>query len=344
MLKTLMARSLALFLLVFINLSCSEQRGGENSLSFNGLTMGTTYSIKINRENASLSGESLVTAVTEILEEINNKMSTYSEGSELSRLNRNTSADWISVSEDLYEVLAVSMEISALSAGSFDITIGPLVNLWGFGPPERQAGLPSHEQIQELLDRSGFQYLQLRSDPPAVKKTEEDLYLDLSAIAKGFAVDRIAEYLQEVGIDNYLVEIGGEIRARGVNEKGQSWRIGIEKPLIEGRKVERILRLENIAMATSGNYRNFFELDGVRYSHTINPVNGYPVSHSLVSVTVLHESASYADALATAFLVMGREKAMRMAESGKIAALFYETEYSGFSESFSTSLRAYLAD
>ena len=337
-------RPLARVLLACLVLACgcSEQAGNAaRPIVLGGLTMGTTYSIKIHAPGLEIKQKQIHERIKLILDEVNASMSTYIEDSELSLLNHAAAGQAIPLSPDLFEVLQDALEINRLTNSAFDITVGPLVNLWGFGP-EKSTKVPNPQDIDKALERSGRELLQLQDSPPGLNKRKDDIYIDLSGIAKGFAVDKIADYLTSEGIDNYLVEIGGEIRASGTNDIGFAWRVGIEQAESESRGVQRILALENIAMATSGDYRNYFEEGGVRYSHTIDPRSGYPIKHKLASVSVLHSKASWADALATGFLVLGTEAAWKIAESQDLAVLFIEKQESGFKESYTPALEAFL--
>lgn len=230
-----------------------------------------------------------------------------------------------------------------MTDGAFDITVGPLVNLWGFGPDGRPEEVPSAEALQQVKDRTGYQHLKLRDNPPAVS-AEPAQYLDLSAIAKGFGVDQVAKYLESEGISAYLVEIGGEIRVNGQKPDGTAWRLAVEEPSGEGRQVNRIVALQQAAMATSGDYRNYYESQGQRYSHTIDPVTGKPISHSLASVTVITENCMTADALATAFNVMGFERANDLAVEQNLAAYFIVRRGDGFETHATPAFLSYLVD
>ena len=288
---------------------------------FSGVAMGTTYSVAIVAPVLPVEKQALRQALEALLEQTDREMSTYRADSELMRLNRAASGGWRPVSQPLLRVLQAAQETSQLSAGAFDITIGPLVNLWGFGPVKKKAVAPTEREIDAALERVGYQKLQLDAPAGAVKKAP-GLFIDLSAIAKGYGVDRIARYLQGLGLSDYLVEIGGELRAQGVNGDKVPWRVGIEKPLAELRAVHRLIELRDTAMATSGNYRNFFEQDGVRYSHAIDPRTGRPITRRLLSVTVLHPAAMRADAWATALLIAGPEQGFALAEKHGLAAYF----------------------
>jgi thiamine biosynthesis lipoprotein len=333
----------ALLVLIVLGPGCDRDSKPVSVITLGGLTMGTTYTIKINEASLELTTERINSDISDILNDVNMLMSTHLSDSELSRINQSTSNDWIPLSPGLYQVINNALRISEISRGSFDVTVGPLVNLWGFGPTESRR-IPDSEEISTALAKTGFQNLLVRSEPPALKKMIPNIYIDLSGIAKGYAVDEIAEYLDQQNINNYMVEIGGEIRAKGVNEVNFAWRIGIEKPEAEQREVQRVIKLDNIGMATSGDYRNFFEEDGKRYSHTIDPRTGLPVAHTLASVTVLHKSAAWADALATAFLVMGKEAAYEIAVRENIAVLFIQREQPGYAESYTNAFLNYLLD
>ncbi len=310
--------------------SCAPERP-EQVHEFTGLTMGTSWSVRINARELPLSRQQLQAQFNAILNRVNLAMSTYLPGSELTRINDTDSAGWLAVSASLMYVLQAAQEINRLTQGAFDITAGPLVNLWGFGP-ERDFTVPGEQQIDTALRLVGPDKLQLDATAPALKKAHAGVQIDLSAIAKGYGVDEIAEYLDRQQLDNFLVEIGGEIRARGVNDKNRPWQIGIEQPAAGQRAVRKVIKLENMAMATSGDYRNYFEKDGARYSHTIDPRTGRPVTHGLASVTVLHPSAMLADAWATGLLVLGPGKGYATALENGLAAYFIIHGEPGFEE------------
>ncbi|MFQ5995474.1 MAG: FAD:protein FMN transferase [Acidiferrobacterales bacterium] len=284
--------------------------------------MGTTYTVKVADPPADLNPDELKATIERVLEKVNDQMSTYRVDSELSKLNSNTSIQWIDSSADLLTVVEEALRVSRLTDGAFDVTVGPLVNLWGFGPGKRANRVPSQQQISQAMSRVGYTKLSTRRSPPAIKKTRSDVSIDLSAIAKGYGVDKVAERLESLAVHNYMVEIGGDLRAKGHNLDGTPWKIGIEKPIPGPRAVQLIIQLQDKGMATSGDYRNFFEKDGQRFSHTINPRKGTPVTHNLVSVTVLSPTAMGADAMATALLVMGPETGFALAERERLAAYF----------------------
>jgi len=264
-------------------------------------------------------------------------MSTYIDDSELSKINQNQTGEWIAVSKSLYQVLKQADNISSLSHGAFDITVGPLVNLWGFGPKGLSFIAPEEETIKQQLLTTGFKNLLFDDENNKIKKQLPELYLDLSAIAKGYAVDKVGLLLDSKGIAGYMIEIGGELRLKGLNIKKKPWRIAVEKPTADQRMIQKVLPLTDISLATSGDYRNFFEVEGVRFSHTIDPRTGKPITHKLASITILSDTTMKADALATALMVLGAEQGYQLAEKENIAALFIIKTKEGFIEKATTS-------
>ena len=291
------------------------------TLEMRGRTMGTSYSVRIVAPagGSPVGLEELRQRVTARLEDMNNLFSTYRPDSEVSRFNAYPGLEWLGVSPDFVAVLERSVSVSRLTDGAFDATVGPLVNLWGFGAGDTTERVPDPEEVERLLPATGYDHLQWRESPLAVRRTRPDVQLDFSAIAKGYAVDRIWELLAEAGLQAYLVEVGGEVRARGRRADGRDWSIGVENP--DGPGIAEAVPLRDAAIATSGDYRNFFEHEGRRYSHVIDPHTGWPVAHDLASVTVVSASAARADALATALLVLGPSAGMELAEREEIAAL-----------------------
>ena len=273
-----------------------------------GSTMGTTYTVRLADELSPAQQEQWQQRVQQCLDDVNGRMSTYRADSEVSRFNRSNSNDWFPVSPDTAVVVAAALEVAQQTQGAFDITVGPLVNLWSFGPERRPAGIPSDAEIDAARQHVGFQHLKVRLDPPALMKGLPELTVDLSGIAKGFAVDQVCELFEEGGIKGYMVEVGGEIRTKGAKADGQLWRIGVELPVAGQRLVQSVLELKDACLATSGDYRNFFEWEGQLYCHEIDPHTGRPVAHGVAEVSVLHaESAMWADAYATGLMVMPPE-------------------------------------
>ena len=331
-------------LTVFAVISTSCGLGHDKNWTvFDGLTMGTSYNIKLELP-AGTDRETVRLGINKVLNDVNQRMSTYLVDSELSIINKTETTKKIPISKELSDLLVTALSISWITNGAFDVTVGPLVNLWGFGPVKTRPAIPSRELIEQTLARTGYEKITLGLNPSYIKKSRPDLYLDLSGIAKGYGVDQIAAYLDTLAVKNYMVEVGGEIKAKGTNAEGSLWRIGIEKPVSDQRQVERIMQLDNMGMATSGDYRNFFEIDGKRYSHIIDPATGYPVSHNLVSATVLEKTTTEADAYATALIVMGPDKGVKFANDNKMSVMFIIRKGNGFTEKYTGSFKNYLIE
>ncbi len=268
--------------------------------------MGTHYHISVvsPSNKKPIDQPALKKEIDALLVEVNRQMSTYDPNSEISQFNKYQQTDWFSVSKDFAFVVSSAHAVSKETQGAFDITVAPLIDLWGFGA-KTQFVLPTEQKIKSSLKNIGYDLLEVRTSPPAIKKLNKNIRIDLSAIAKGFAVDKVSEYLNEIGYFDYSVEIGGEVRNQGFNSEGKPWAIGMESPQYGDWTINEVLLSSNLAVATSGDYRNYFIKDGIRYSHTINPTTGKPIRHNLATVTVLHESTMMADAYATALMVMG---------------------------------------
>lgn len=299
-------------------------------IAVSGNTMGTQFNVKLATGDADIAA--LQQGIEVSLAHVDHMLSTYKPDSELSRFNTNLTTEWQTVSEEFCVSVALAQALSRLTHGAFDITVGPLVNLWGFGPGDIIDEPPADETIAAAMRLVGYEHLQTDCARPALRKDIADLYLDMSAFGKGFAADQVAEWLETKGFNDYMVEVGGELRLAGHNGSGEKWAIGIEVPLADQRRPHMVLRLTDTAVATSGDYRNYFEVDGKRYSHTIDTRTGRPVTHSLASVTVIDESACRADALATALLVMGPDKGMELAIREQLAVLFLLRGASGIDE------------
>lgn len=306
-----------------------------------GPTMGTQYNISWISGVSTKSGleaerVKIQQKTDALLVAINKSMSTYDPESELSLINADFKPGWQGISADLYRVLMMAMQVHVNSQGAFDVTVGPLVNLWGFGPAPSKSAVPEQEDIDAQLQRIGSDAISLRQrDEGFELQLQQARYIDLSAIAKGYAVDVLARYLSSEGIDDYLVEVGGEIFARGQKAEGKPWRIAIEAPNDDGRHAQIVIPLSNIGVATSGDYRNFFQQDGKRFSHTLDGRTGYPVDHGLASVSVLHESVALADAWATALTVLGAQQGVKLADELELAAFFIERTENGFKQTSS---------
>lgn len=313
--------------IVWLSLSlvgCGER--SDPAIEIDGPTMGTRYSVKIARPPDDVTADKVKLEVEAVLNRVVAEISTYDANSELSQLNRNASLDWIPVSQNLHRVIAEGQRIAAMTDGAFDITIGPLVNLWGFGPEKRRDAPPAPAEIQDAKARVGWRKLELRALPPAVRKARGDLYIDLSALGEGYGVDQVADWLEAHGVANYMVAVAGAIRAKGHNARGKPWSIAIEEPLPDRRAVHRIIPISDRALSTSGDYRNFFEHDGKRYSHEIDPMTGAPVERHLGSVTVIGDRCMVVDGLATALMVLGKARGPALAEAHRLDAYFIVRE------------------
>jgi FAD:protein FMN transferase len=286
-----------------------------------GETMGTTWSVKLVDLPSGVTLTQVREDIELLLESINSQMSTYRSDSAISRFNQAEAGSWHELPADFRRVMRYSLQLAEDSGGAFDPTVGPLVNLWGFGPDPRRDEPPADAALAEVLARIGWQKLVWRESDRALLQPG-GMYVDLSAVAKGYAVDKVADLLQGMGVRDLLVEIGGELRAHGSKPAGQPWKVAIEKPIPGVREVARVVAMRDLAIATSGDYRNYFQSGERRYSHIIDPRTGYPVAHRVVSVSVLHPRCAEADALATALTVMGADEGMAWAEQRQLAVLF----------------------
>lgn len=307
---------------IFIVLSiyaCSQNKEPK-LMTVSGEAQGTTYHISYLDKNEV----NYQRSIDSMLIEIDKSMSTYHKTSIITKINQTDSA--VKVDQMFKDVFLMSKQVYAASEGAFDPTVAPLVNAWGFGFKNLEK--TDSSSIDSLLQFVDFDSFTLKED--LIIKSKPNLMLDFNAIAQGYSVDVIANFLSERGIENYMVEIGGEVLAKGKNNKNKWWRIGIDKPIEneKERTIEAVISLQNKALATSGNYRKFYEKNGVKYSHTLNPKTGYPVRHSLLSATVITDNCAMADAYATVFMVVGLEKAKEILEknSNLKALLIFEDE------------------
>lgn len=298
---------------------------------FSGPTMGTHYQIKVVGSLGPSKHQQIQNLIDRILTDVNNQMSTYLPDSEISKFNSNQRTDWFPVSKEFASVVVQAKDIWHQSGGAFDPTILPLVEAWGFGAKEARPNL-SKEDIQGLLKRIGMNQIEVRDEPPSLRKAHEGLNIDLSAIAKGHGVDRIAEALTALGYTNYMVEIGGELRVLGESPSGKPWTLGIEKPGARGGRIQKVVQLDKGALATSGDYRNYREVGGKRLSHIIDPTTGYPLEHRLVSVSVIAETCALADGWSTTLFVLGPEKGIEVANKLKLAAYLLVMTDDGYKE------------
>jgi len=301
--------------------ACGEHRALQE-YDLDGSAMGTSFNIGIIGPGPELSLDELQASIVSRLDDIEDIASTYRELSELSLFNANQSTEWIDVSHELCEMTAAALAVSRETGGAFDITVGPLVNLWGFGPLPGDDQPPAEADLTQALQYVGYKKLETDCARPAMRKQAARVYVDLSGWAKGYAVDQIAALLDDRGLQNYIVEIGGELRVKGHNSKNRKFAIAIEKPVSNADMHYAVVDVTNTSVATSGDYRNYFEYGGRRYSHTIDPATGRPVTHDLAVVTVISDSAAYADAMATALLVLGPDDGPELAAELGVAAHF----------------------
>ncbi len=292
---------------------------------FTGPIMGTDYRITVVSDS-DVNEDNLHQELVKVMDQVNHSMSHYLPDSEINKINQASANQVISLSDDLNTILSEAIKISKFSMGAFDITLAPVIDIWGFGSRQSNNLPPAYDELEELSQSVGYQRLKLRDG--TLTKAHSDTQLNLSAIAKGFAVDQVAEQLEKNQIHNYLIDIGGELRAAGLNRDSQVWRVAIEKPELLGG-IQQIINLDNAAIATSGDYLNFVELEDQRYSHTIDAKTLSPVLHRLSSISVIDQSATVADALATAIMAMGEERGFEFAEQQQLAAFFVIRQESG---------------
>lgn len=311
-------RSLFIFLAHVLLISCSR---APQELVLSGPTMGTTYTVKVVGTPATLDAESVRRELDSVLASVDLEMSTYRDDSVISRFNASESTEWFDVTAGLARVVAVSREVSEASGGAFDITIGPLVDAWGFGPDGEPTTLPTEAGLAALRERVGFRLLDVRMSPPALRKQHPRLRIDVNGVAPGYAVDRLAERFDALEAKNYMIDIGGEVLARGRNARGEMWRIAVERPIDAEPTPFRILELDHLSVTTSGEYRHYFERDGRRYSHTLDPRSAHPIE-SYGSVCVVGTSSLEIDAWATALNVLGPEEGLAIAERRGLAAMY----------------------
>jgi thiamine biosynthesis lipoprotein len=298
---------------------------GATPLQLAGPSMGTTYSVTVTQLPAGVGRDTIETAIEAVLHEADQHLSGWNDASELARFNAVDSADWVPVSPVLLMAVEEARRVSERSGEAFDVTVGPLVRAWGFGAGAAdEPPAPAAEVIERLLSQVGYQKLELRTSPPALRKTVAGVSIDLDGIAPGWALDRLAERFEALGITDYLVEIGGEVRARGQSPDRRGWRVAVERPQAGARLAQVVIELGDAGVSTSGDYRDYREINGRRISHTIDPRTGQPVAHDLASVTVVHASVAAADAWATALMVLGPEEGMALARREGLAALFIE--------------------
>lgn len=335
LLRTLLFFSLFGLLLA----GCSERdRPLESPVTLEGEIFGTFYQVSIADPLTRGEASELEDGILAELESVDAAMSTWRDDAELMAFNRAPLGEWQPLSDHLIEVLAIGQSVAEASGGAFDMTVGDLVNLWSFGPEARPREVPSEAALAERLAQVGPDSLEVDAEARQARRLR-DVFVDLSGVAKGHATDRVAGYLDRQGLEHYLVNLGGEIKVSG-HRDGEStpWRIGIEVPRDGRPEARHVLALERIAVATSGDYRNYFEEDGRRYSHTLDPRTGRPIEHRLASVTVAHPSDAWADAWATALSVLGEDAGMALARERGLAVLLLVRQGEGWSSLASPAL------
>ncbi|WP_240342327.1 FAD:protein FMN transferase [Methylococcus sp. EFPC2] len=320
-----------------ILLVACQPNGGETELA--GSVQGTTYHIKWAHANPDLKIEDIRKNVEDIFARIDVKLSNWRQDSEISALNRAKTTAWLPVSPEIAELIAIARVVHEKSAGCYDLTVKPIFDLWGFSRHENR--VPTAEEIAAVLPHIGLDKLELDAENLRIRKRDPELAIDLSSIAQGYTVGAVARYLEGLGIQNYLAEIGGEMKVKGRKANGDEWRVAVEKPTPFTREVQKILSIHQqngVAIMTSGTYRNFFEQQGHVYSHILDPKTGKPVTHHLLSDTVLHEDPTWADAWSTALLCLGEEEGARVAEAEKLRVLFISGENGQLKERLSSEL------
>src|SRR6476620_916088 len=313
-----------------------EQPASERHVSeFRGFAMGGTFSVKIVTAKDELETPGLHDvdrALRSSLNRIEGLMSTWDPDSELSRFNRSTSLEPFTVAPETVEVFKWSLEVGVLTGGALDVTVAPLVDAWGFGPSGPRKTLPTDDEIERLREAVGLDRIELNPTAVTVRKTRPDVQCDLSSVVPGYAADRLARELTDRGFTDFLVDVGGEVLARGRNEAGAPWQVAIERPELHGDAIQRVVRISDLAITTAGDYRKYREVDGQRVAHILDPRTGRPLTHRLASVTVIDPLAVRADAFDTALMVLGTDEGMALATKLNLAALFIERTNDGFVE------------
>ncbi len=324
----------ALSLLVVLCLAACLPADDRDVLRLSGQTMGTHYNIIAIGDD--LDAETLVARVETVLESVDSSMSNWNPTSEIAQFSALQDTAPQGISEALAHVMDSAARVHAQSGGMFDVTLGPLIELWGFGARDVEDPLPSEAAIADALRRVGqARLLTLDRDAATLAKALPDVEVNVAAIAKGYGIDALAEALRDQGIEDFMVEIGGDLVTSGHNGEGQPWRIGIETPEPGSQSsVQRVISVSGLGMASSGDYRNFFERNGRRYSHLLDPTTGRPVTHATTSATVLADNAMMADAWATAMLVLGHERGMAVAERHGVAVFFISRDRQADAQSY----------
>jgi thiamine biosynthesis lipoprotein len=313
-----------LFTLVLLLAHTTAGARAEEPLKISGKTMGSYYAVVIDSPGKA-DEKRIKDEIESRFAEINQQMSTWDDASLISQFNASTSTDWFAVGHDFAIVATEAQRLHKVTRGAVDVTIAPLIDVWGFGKAKRKT-VPSKEEIEAARKRMGMQYLEVRMDPPAVRKTLPDLQLSFSCLAPGYAADEVCRILRSHQLKSYVVDIGGENRAGEAKASGDAWRLGVESPL---GGLHKVVELTNQSIATSGDYRSFFVAEGRKYSHVLDPQTARPVEHPPASVSVIHESCMTADGLATAMMVLGPQKGLEVARQCGVDVMFLDLDNNG---------------
>ncbi len=330
------------FALILCGCDNSSPRGEQQTV-LEGKTMGTSWRVSTpatTPEQAKI----LTTKIQAMLDGDDQLLSTWKPDSALMRFNLATSPEPWPVSEAMADIVTVALRVGAKTDGAMDITVGPLVNLWGFGPDKQPVKTPTQADIDAAKARTGLQHLKVinQADRQYLQKDLPDLFVDLSTVGEGYAADHLAQLMEREGIARYLVSVGGALVSRGMNAQGAPWRVAIQKPTDQENAVQAVVDINGHGISTSGSYRNYYELDGKRISHVIDPKTGRPIEHKLVSVTVIAPTALEADAWDTGLMVLGKEKAQAVVQREGLAVYMISREGDRFTTWMSPQFAAFL--
>ncbi len=309
-------------LIVLASFAGAVTESAAETVTLTGRAMGTSWSVKFRQPDLPLDQEAVFHEVAARLEELEQIFSTHRPQSHLSHFNAQAVTDWVPVPAEMAQVAAESQRLSVLTRGAYDVTVLPLIDLWGFGARSRAGSIPAAADIAAARQLVDWRQLEVRLNPPALRKAAPHVAADFSSMSKGFAVDAISRHLAALGAPDHLVQVGGDVRAGGAGAGRTGWAIAIEQPLEDDRGIACVLSLAELAVSTSGDYRNFFHVGRQRYGHIIDPRTGQPPRGELASVSVVHASCMLSSSLATALFVLGAEEGMRLAREQDLACLF----------------------
>jgi len=329
--------------MLVLMLAACDKPAATTALVLEGKTMGTVWRVSLAGIESERKAE-LQQRIQQRLDADDAELSTWKADSVLSRFNQSRDLSPQPVSENMADIVTTSLRIGRKTGGAMDITVGPLVNLWGFGPTKPPGHTPDAAQIAAARAQTGLQHLRVvqGADGQWLQKDLPDLYVDLSTVGEGFATDHLARLMEQLGINNYLVSVGGAVLSRGLNAQQQPWRVAIQKPTDRENAVQARVDLQGHGISTSGSYRNYYELDGKRISHVIDPVTGRPIEHKLVSATVIATTALEADGWDTGLMVLGTEKAKALAIKEHLAVYLISKQGDKFASWMSPQFAAFL--